>query len=167
MCPVLRPQFSYLLTLGPHKACPSSRAPPVDTVIPNESPSTSTLIDVDSGVSVVPPDFREQTVKTETQATRLELEAESATTPAASNEQGQQGGTAKRPSRKKVAEKIGCYTEKYPLTILSSVLGGVAAVVLGVSAYKKYRIGELSWRIVGIWGGVITAATAVDVLLLR
>ena len=46
-------------------------------------------------------------------------------------------------------------------------MGGVAAVILGIGAIKKYRIGELSWRVVGIWGGVITAATAVDILLSR
>ena len=128
---------------------------------------TSTLIDVDSGVSVVPPDFREQTVKTETQATRLELEAEAATTSAADEKQEQQDGTVKRPSKKRVTEKLGCYAEKYPLTVVNSALGGVTVVALGIGAYKKYRIGELSWRVVGIWGGVITAVTAVDVLLSR
>ncbi|KAF8457602.1 hypothetical protein BDZ91DRAFT_744144 [Kalaharituber pfeilii] len=145
---------------GPH------RANPVDTVIPQDT-STSSLVDVDSGVTVVPSDFRSQPVKTETQATRLSLEEEAAAAAAAvgqnrqrrSNKDHQAAGVAK-----KQVQKAESYAHSHPLTLVNSLLGGVAAVVLGVGAWKKWKVGELNWRVVGIWGGIAAAVAAVDVL---
>ncbi len=55
---------------------PHSRAPAIPQVEPSES-STSSLVDVDSPhVASVPSDYKSQPVKTETQAQRLEHEAE-------------------------------------------------------------------------------------------
>ena len=58
----------------------SSRAPPVPSLAPSEetvSSHTESLVDVDSPhVSSVPSDYQDQAIKTDTQATRIEHEAE-------------------------------------------------------------------------------------------
>lgn len=147
----------------------NSRAPPVDTIIPNESATTTSLVDVDSGVSLVPPDFQEQSVKTETQAARIESEAEAARA-AEEKERNQQNGSSKDSKKaqvKKQAKRAEDYAHRHPVQLVNSILGTVAAVALGVGAYRKYKVGELSWKVVGIWGGAAAAIAAVDILATR
>jgi len=166
--------YAAVAAKGANQSPEEARAPPVDTIIPNESASTTTLVDVDSGVSVVPSDFREQPVKTETQATRLELEAEAeaAAAAAAAEQRNQQNGSSKGPSSKKAQAKKQVrqaedYAEKHPMQVINTILGSVAVLALGLGAYKKYKVGELSWKVVGIWGGAAAAVAAVDILATR
>merc|ERR1712000_455716 len=73
-----QPIMSYadIAAKGPKQSPEEARAHPVPALEPSESESAS-LIDVDSPhVSSVKSDFQEQEVKTETQAERLEREAE-------------------------------------------------------------------------------------------
>ena len=132
---------------------------------------------MDSGVTVVPPDFLDQEVKTETQATRLKLEAEAEAAAAGERERPQNQSSQnqnlhkppheKRQAAKKQVRKAEYYAVHNPVTLVNSILGGVAAVVLGVGAWRKYKIGELSWKVVGVWGGVAAAVVAVDVVVSR
>merc|ERR1712000_745476 len=73
-----QPIMSYadIAAKGPKQSPEEARAHPVPALEPSESESAS-LIDVDSPhVSSVKSDFQEQEVKTETQAERMEHEAE-------------------------------------------------------------------------------------------
>ncbi|RPB24101.1 hypothetical protein L211DRAFT_808462, partial [Terfezia boudieri ATCC MYA-4762] len=138
-----------------------ARAPPVNTIIPNESASTSSLVDVDSGVTVVPPNFLEQPIKTETQATRIELEEE-ARVVAQGNQSHQNEKSGKKAVAKKQVRKTENYAERNPAQVVNTVLGVVVAAALGWGVWRRYKVGSLSWRVVGVWGAGIAAVGLLD-----
>lgn len=53
------------------------------------------------------------------------------------------------------------------MQLINTILGTVGALALGVAAYRKYKVGELSWRVFGIWSGAVAAVTAVDIFATR
>merc|ERR1711939_129825 len=122
--------------------------------------STSSLVDVDSPhVSSVPSDFESQSIKTDTQAARIEREAEDAKIRAK-----QEAEKAKS----KAASKLGKGKNEVkanPVFFGNAVLVGVLGTVLGVGAYRKYAQGELSWKTAGIWGGVVGLFATADYFL--
>ncbi|KAF8423123.1 hypothetical protein EV426DRAFT_146513 [Tirmania nivea] len=159
--------WAAIAAKGAHQSPDEARAPPVDTIIPNESASTSSLVDVDSGVTVVPPDFLERPIKTETQATRIELEegARVAAQENQSHHNKQQNGkrSKKTPTKKQVRKAV----EWNSVQVVNTVLGAVAAVALGWGAWRRYKMGELSWGLVGIWGAGVAAVGVLDVVATR
>lgn len=42
-----------------------------------------------------------------------------------------------------------------PIVLGNAVMVAVLGAALGVGAYRKYSAGELSWRVLGAWGGVV------------
>jgi hypothetical protein len=44
----------------------------------------------------------------------------------------------------------------------NAVVVGVLGTVLGVGAYRKYAAGELSWKVVGAWAGVVGLFAGAD-----
>lgn len=163
------PGLSYA-AVASHNADQSpeeARAPPVPEIA-HEEPERAT-IDVDSGVSVVPSDFLEQKIKTDTQATRIELEQEALE---AAEQRRVEEHLAAQAAKKKAKKYTGSgaahgKSAEEVVALVNSVLGGVAAVVLGVGAYRKWSVGQLTWRTAGIWLGGAAAVGGVDFLLSR
>jgi len=49
-----------------------------------------------------------------------------------------------------------------PVALGNAVIVGVLGTVLGIGAYRKYAAGEFSWRVAGIWAGVVGVFAAAD-----
>jgi len=156
---------------GPPQSEEEARAPPVDEVIPTDS-SVSSLVDVDSGVSVVSSGFLDQDVKTETQAVRIELEKQ-----AEEGKEGEAADTGKEPKEKepKAKEPKAKEPEKKKATVKAYVENPVVAAnaigVVGLSlllvfgGYKKYQAGQLTWKVVGLWAAGLSALGTGDFFL--
>lgn len=49
-----------------------------------------------------------------------------------------------------------------PVALGNALLVGVLGTVLGIGAYRKYVAGGLTWRVVGIWTGVVGLFAGAD-----
>jgi len=139
-----------------HQTPQEAAAPQLPEVVHSEA-STSSLIDVDSPhVSSVPSDYESQSVKTDTQAARLEREAEDAEL------------KAKNASKKASPKAKGKMTkgkqaaQDNPVALGNAVVVGVLGTVLGIGAYRKYVAGEFTWKVAGLWAGVVGVFAAAD-----
>ncbi|KAI9844179.1 MAG: hypothetical protein M1837_005779 [Sclerophora amabilis] len=154
-----------------------SRAPAQVSVQHSEE-STGSLIDVDSEhVNTVPSDYQSQSVKTSTQAERLEHEAEDeerAEQAAYKKQQQQQHQHDRRQQQQQkgkkssarakaenAARKIKANSDNPVFVSNALVVTGLSAA-LGFGAYKKYAAGELSWKVAGAWAGVVGLFAAGD-----
>lgn len=145
---------------GPPQSEEEARANPVDEVIPTES-SVGSLVDVDSGVSVVPSDFLEQEVKTETQATRIELEGD---VQAAKDAAIEEEAVAHEQEEKAKKEKgLGAkYFAGNPIAVINAASVAGVSVLLLVGAYKKRQAGALTCKLVGVWAAGLAAFGTAD-----
>ncbi|KAL1640475.1 hypothetical protein SLS58_006975 [Diplodia intermedia] len=129
----------------------SRRAPPVPQVAHTDE-STQSLIDVDSPhISSVPSDFESQTIKTDTQADRVEREIDALQRQA--TEKLKKDMHAKHKGRKagqSIRDNAG-----NPVVLGNFVTIGALGAVLGLGAYKKYNAGQLNWKVAGAWAGVV------------
>jgi len=133
-----------------------SRAPVPPEVEKTESLSTASLIDVDApSVQSVSSDFREQDVKTTTQAERLEREAEEAA--ARTREATGKKSKAKARGIRKNADN--------PVYIGNAVIAAAVGAGIGYGAYQKHSQGKLSWELAGAWAGAIGLFAGVDYLV--
>ncbi|KAG0635358.1 hypothetical protein HOY80DRAFT_893204 [Tuber brumale] len=134
---------------GPPQSEEEVRANPVDEVITTES-SVGSLVDVDSGVSVVPSGFLEQEVKTETQATRMELEgdAQAANDTAIEEEAIAHEQEEKAKKEKKQGAKP---CPGNPVVAINTISVVGVSILLMIGAYKKHQAGSLTWKLVGFW----------------
>jgi len=155
---------------GPKQSPEEARAPAPPEVIREDSPSTASLIDVDTdSVHIVPPDFKEQKVQTETQEARIEQEIE--------QKEAQAKAEAKRleeeftKKEKEAKEKARKAAHKAQANSDNPVVIGNAIAVVGLSgalgfgAYRKYAAGELTWQVVAAWTGVVGLLAAGDYYL--
>ena len=121
---------------------------------------TESLIDVDSHhVNSVPSDYRSQSVKTDTQAERLEHEAEDQER-ALEHEAKYKKHQAKSKANK-AAKKFQDNSDN-PVVIGNAVVVAALSAALGFGAYRKYAAGELTWKVVGAWAGVVGLFAAGD-----
>ncbi|ATZ55424.1 hypothetical protein BCIN_12g00220 [Botrytis cinerea B05.10] len=138
---------------------PQKRAPAPPSVISTEAPSTSSLIDVDTdSVHTVPSDFQSQPVQTETQANRLEQEAEQIEAKLRAAKDAASKKSKKGKSR--VQEN-----SDNPVVIGNAIAVAALSTGLGFGAYSKYAKGELTWKVVGAWAGVVGALAVGDYYL--
>lgn len=135
-----------------------------------DSPSTSSLIDVDTeSVHTVPSDFSSQPIKTETQRDRVEHETEAAEARAkeakdkAAKEFSKKEKEAKDKSKKAV-NRIEANSDN-PVFIGNAVAVVALSAGLGFGAYRKYAAGELTWKVVGAWTGIVGLFAAGDYYL--
>ncbi|KAK5045940.1 hypothetical protein LTR84_008726 [Exophiala bonariae] len=147
-----------------------SRAPPVPEIAPSESESAS-LIDVDSPhVSHVVSDFQDQAIKTETQAERIEHEAEDkaraeAQKAADAAEKAKKKAATKAKEAKSALKKEGkalSENRDNPVVIGNAVIWGIATVAIGYGAYQKHSEGKLDWKLAGTVAGVVGAFGVAD-----
>lgn len=154
-----------------------SRAHAVPGLEVHES-QTSSLVDVDSPhVVSVPSDYEEQEVKTETQATRMEREAEDKARAEAkkaeekAEEKAQQVKQNAQQVKQKAAEKAKeakaevkkdarklDENKDNPVFIGNAILWTVTAAAVGYGAYQKHKEGKLDIQLAG------TVAAALGVL---
>lgn len=112
--------------------------------------STSSLVDVDSPhISSVPSDYESQSVKTDTQATRIEHEAQDAELEAKNAAKKAEAKAKNKVTKGKQA------AQDNPVALGNAIVVGVLGTVLGISAYRKYVAGEFSWKVAGIWAGAV------------
>jgi vacuolar-type H+-ATPase subunit H len=178
--------YADMAAKGPKQTPEEKMAPPVPSL--EHEDSTSSLIDVDSPhISSVKSEFEDQVVKTETQATRLEHEAEDKAR-AAGKKVSEYADKAKKEARadtkkvkaevKKDAKKLSDNRDN-PVVIGNTLLWGITAVVLGVcirflhdkmilicmiqvGAYKKHQEGKLDWKLAGSVAGVVGVLGVAD-----
>lgn len=156
--------MSYAQAAAPHKGqkqtSEEKRAPPAPKIETSASASTASLIDVDTdSVHTVPSDFSSQPVKTSTQADRLEHEAEATEARAkeeyaAAKEKAAKGEKEAKAKAKKYAGRLEANSDN-PVFIGNAVAVVALSAGLGFGAYRKYAAGELSWKVVGAWTGVV------------
>jgi len=162
---------------GPKQSPEEKRAPPPPEVLHSESPASSSLIDVDSeSVVTVPSDFKEHDIKTETQSARLEREEEQleAEVEEYENKAKEEASKAKaefskkekeaKEKAKKAAGKIERNSDN-PVFIGNAVAVVALSAGLGFGAYRKYAAGELTWKVVAAWTGVVGLFAAGDFYL--
>ncbi|ESZ92736.1 hypothetical protein SBOR_6901 [Sclerotinia borealis F-4128] len=151
--------YAQAAASGPQQTDEEKRAPAPPSVIPTESTSTSSLIDVDTdSVHTVPSDFQSQPIQTETQANRLEQEAEQIEAKIRS---------AKDVSAKKSKKNKSLVEENRhnPVIIGNAIAVAVLSAGLGFGAYQKYAKGDLTWKVVGVWAGLVGVLATGDYYL--
>jgi len=143
-------------------------APQPLEIVPNETASTASLIDVDlPSVHTVKSDFLDQEVKTGTQADRRRREAEAATA---------RDEIAKKKAADR-ANKADSWLAKQLCRLSDGSAGTLALVnlagVMGVSGFLGYRAwglyqkNRLDWQHVGVGVGVLAAVVAVEAVFGR
>lgn len=124
----------------------SSRAPPVPQVEQTGTQSSSSLIDVDSPhISSVPSNYSEQSVKTETQANRLEQEAEArarreSANAAPNQSKGQSASQKGREQAETAADRIRKNSDN-PVLIGNAVVLTALAGILGYGGSRWWQQG--------------------------
>lgn len=117
----------------------------------------------------VPHDFKSQEIKTETQKERIEHDAERLEAQAIAQEQKlKKEFHEKEQEAKKVAKDAKKRVEKNsdnPVVIGNAVAVVALSAGLGLGAYRKYIAGELTWKVVGAWAGVVGLFAAGDYYL--
>jgi hypothetical protein len=130
----------------------------------HDESQASSLIDVDSPhVSSVKSDWEEQAVKTETQAQRLEREAEAKAERArqqaskeASNAKDKISASAKKAKStlKKDGQKLADNKDN-PVVIGNAIIWTLVTAAVGWGVYQKHSEGKLDWKLAGaVAGGV-------------
>ena len=137
-----------------------SAAPNLAEVENTESENPSSLVDVDSPhVSSVPSNFEDQSVKTSTQADRLEREAEERV------QQAKRGAKKEADHAKNKARGAGSAVSRNrdnPVVIGNALLVVLAAAGLGFGAYRKQVEGTLTWKVAGLWSSAVGAVAVGD-----
>lgn len=138
---------------GPKQTAEEARAPAPPQLEQTESVESSSLIDVDSeSVNTVPNDFNSQEIQTETQRDRIEREVADADARAAARSEEKARG--KKSAAKKGASKVKANSDN-PVVVANLVASIGLGGFLGFGAYRKYVAGELTWKAVGVYAGVV------------
>lgn len=150
-----------------HTDSPQAAAPQPPQIVTSTSASTSSLVDVDTpSVRTVPSDFGEQEVQTDTQAARLEREAEEAAARARA-----EADLAKKKARNKARKADTWLTKKFEelsdgssgALVAANLIGLVGlSGWLGFKAWGLYDNGRLTWKSVGLGLGILGAVGAVE-----
>jgi len=135
-----------------------ARAPQLPEI--ENTTSTSSLVDVDSPhVTSVPSDFDEQSVKTDTQAQRIERELEHEAK--VLNAKGK-SAASKAKAKGKSAGKHISENRDNPVVIGNALLAIALTGGFGYMAYARHRAGELSWKVVGLGAAVLAGFGIAD-----
>ncbi|KAI0965774.1 hypothetical protein F4678DRAFT_314884 [Xylaria arbuscula] len=152
--------YADVAASGPKQTPEEAAAPQPPQIIPSETASTSSLIDVDTpSVRTVPSDFLEQDVQTETQEKRKEREQDAAAVRRAEAELAKKKKAAASKARKADNILTKWFGELSDNASTALVATNLAAVV-GISAYLGYKglglyeRGRLTWKSVGVGAAV-------------
>ena len=107
----------------------------------------------------MPSDFSEQPIQTSTQFERIEHEAEAqeARAEEAAHKAKAAASKAAKDAKAKANKAAGRFeaNSDNPVFIGNAVAVVALSAGLGFGAYRKYAAGELSWKVVGAWTGVV------------
>jgi hypothetical protein len=141
----------------------------VPSIAPSED--SASLVDVDSPhVQSVHSDFREQAIKTETQAERLEREVEDKAR-AAAKEISKDAEAAKKKAAtkgKQIKDELKRDGQKLsenrdnPVVIGNALIWGIATLAIGYGAYQKHTEGKLDWQLAGTVAASVGAFAVAD-----
>lgn len=186
--------YAEIASKGPKQSPEEAAAPAPPEITPSESAaSTVSLIDVDTpSVHTVPADFKEQPVKTETEADRieheaqaeqaeLEAQAEQAAADAKKtadktadkakaklNKKGKEAAAKAKATDKWLTHQFAILEEDHPLATKAAVVVNLAAVVgvgafLGVRAWGLHERGQLlTWQTAATGAAVVGAVGVVE-----
>lgn len=139
---------------------PQAAAPQPPQIIPSETGSTASLIDVDTpSVRTVPSDFLEQDVQTGTQEKRKERESAAARARAEADLSNKKKSPAAK--ARKADNALAKFFSELSDTTSTALIATNLSAVVGVSAYLGYKAlglyerGRLTWKNVGIGAGVV------------
>ncbi|KAH7371355.1 hypothetical protein BKA66DRAFT_535227, partial [Pyrenochaeta sp. MPI-SDFR-AT-0127] len=121
---------------------------PAPVEVEHSDDSVHSLVDVDSPhISSVPSDFESQSIKTETQAERIQREEEIKQQAKELKEKAaSKAASAKEKARKNADNPV----------VISNAIGlALVGSILGIGAYRKYARGELTGKVVAAWAGVV------------
>ncbi|KAI0378895.1 hypothetical protein F5Y04DRAFT_261257 [Hypomontagnella monticulosa] len=153
---------------GPKQSPEEAAAPQPPEIVSSESASTASLVDVDTpSVRTVPSDFMEQDIKTETQATRQQLE-DAAERARAEAHLAKKKGSGKAHKADNAITKW--FSELSDGASSALVLSNLTAVVglsayLGYKAWGLYERGRLDWRNIGIGAGIVAGVGLIEGIL--
>jgi len=173
--------YAEMAAKGPKQSPEEARAHPVPSLEQSESDSAS-LVDVDSPhVQSVVSDFKEHEVKTDTQAERIEHEAEDKARDKARAAEEKARAAAKQVShdaesaKKKAATKGKEIRDELkkdgrklnenrdnPVVVGNALIWGIATVAIGYGAYQKHTEGKLDWQLAGTVAGCVGAFAVAD-----
>ena len=136
----------------------------------SESESAS-LVDVDSPhISSVTSDYKDQSVKTDTQAERMEHEAEDKARAAGQQisrdaENAKKKAATKGKQIKDQAKKDGqklSENRDNPVVVGNALIWGIATLAIGYGAYQKHTEGKLDWQLAGSVAAGVGAFAVAD-----
>lgn len=126
----------------------NSRAPAPPQVEHTPEDSVHSLVDVDSPhISSVPSDYESQSVKTDTQAERIQREEQI-------KEEAQnlkEKAAVKKDSAKEKAKK----NADNPVVIGNALGLAIVGGIVGFGAYRQYARGELTGKVVAAWAAAL------------
>lgn len=105
---------------------------------------------------MVPNDFEEQKIQTQTQQQRVEDEAE-----AKKREVQRKAADAKRKAREET-ERAKRFSKEHPALIGNGIITVIGTVGVGYLGYQKYKAGQLDWKFFAIGAAGIAAFSVVD-----
>ncbi|KAK4159864.1 hypothetical protein QBC43DRAFT_326463 [Cladorrhinum sp. PSN259] len=179
--------YAEVAAKGPKQTPEEAAAPPQPEIISTEFTETSSLVDVDGpSVRTVPADFESQSIKTETQAARIEREEAArrdrerkmAEEQAASTDELKHKARAEADLAKKKAKKADRWVTGKFEEVEGTPAGGAIALAnllavvgisgwLGFKAWGLYDKGRLGWKEATIGLGILAGVGAFEGVLGR
>lgn len=147
--------YAEIAAKGPKQTPEEAAAPQPPEIIPNESASTGSLVDVDApSVRTVPSDFLEQEIQTDTQADRVSREEEAKKR---AKEAKDKAAAKARKADSWITKKIASLSDNQSSALVATNLAAVVGLsaFLGYKAWGLYERGRLSWQSVGLGLGIL------------
>ncbi|KAH8809155.1 hypothetical protein F5884DRAFT_794654 [Xylogone sp. PMI_703] len=144
---------------GPKQSDEEKRAPPMPELERHESPSSSSLIDVESSPSV-------HTITSEQERSEGDLRSRAREEAQKARDKFEDKERAAKGKAKKAKEIIEANSDN-PVVIANAIAVLALGGALGFGAFRKYEAGELSVKLVAAWTGVVGAVALGDYFLSR
>ena len=137
-------------------------APQPPQIEPNESLSTSSLVDVDTpSVRSVPSDFKEQDVQTQTQADRISREEQAKAQAKAVKDKA--AAKAKKADTWLTRQFADMSEGASSLLVVVNFVGvACLGLTLGYKAWGLYERGRLGWQQIGLGAGIVAGVAGVE-----
>jgi len=146
--------YAEVAAKGPKQTPQEARAPVPPIVEKMESDGTASLTDLGSPhVVSVHSSFEDQSVKTTTQAQRIQMEHEEDVT---------QRDVRTSTKRSKANRENLRYNSKNPVVLGNALLIAGISATLGYGAYQRQKAGKLSWEIISWWTGAVGLFATAD-----
>ncbi|KAI1172001.1 hypothetical protein F4777DRAFT_582374 [Nemania sp. FL0916] len=168
--PFFKKYVSYadVAASGPKQSAKEAAAPQPPQIIPSETASTTSLIDVDTpSVRTVPSDFLEQDIQTETQEKRKEREDAAARARAEAELAKKKAAARARKADNALTNFFANLGGNASTALVAANLAAVVGVgaFLGYKALGLYEHGRLTWKNIGLGTGIVLGMGLVEAAL--